>query len=418
MHYNNSAYQVLVGVQIGLFQGNTQIGSTSTTDANGYYHFDDVCCDDYVLRIIYNPYAVGSINSTDACQVQWWWTHCAAQNIPIQLVNFFAGDVDWSSGQDWINSTDAMLIQQYFVYGGAPTINFDRAPWSYAIEGMMQACNGNPPILTDDILVNLCSDQDINLLAQVTGDFNRSYIVGWTKDASAKVQLTYGKTKQVSPNKETDLQIYVVNPTKVSAASLVLNFPANLVEVTNVTMAGGQLDWTVKGNELRIGWHTMNPLNLDAHGELVTLHLRTTSDFKVGSSIRLALVANPLNELADQMAVTIPNAVLGVDVIEASPVVTPDNSSVSDLTFENHPNPFSYETSFDYSLPFDGKVTIVIHNLLGVVVKTLVNEPQAQGDHTFRFDASSLACGVYTATIKLDANGTTLVRTIKIVRSK
>jgi hypothetical protein len=417
MHYNNTAYTPLAGIVIGLYQGATQI-ATSTTTATGYYHFDNICCDAYTLKVTYNPYPVGSINSTDACQVQWWFTHCGlSPYLPIQLVNFFAGDVDWSSLPDWINSTDAYLIQQYFVYGGAPTVVFNRAPWSYAKDGVMQFCNNVPPITTDDITVNLCSTQTIDLLAQVTGDFNRSYIVGG-KDASAKVQITYGQTKQVSPNKEFDLQVYVVNPTKVSAASLALNFPTNLVEVMNVTMDGGQLDWNVNGNALRIGWNTMNPLSLNAHATLLTLRLRTTGDFKVGTAIRLALASDPMNELADELVMPIPDAILGVDVIEASPIGIPENSSVSDLSLENHPNPFSNETMFDYSLPFDGNVTLVIHNLLGETVKTLVNEPQTQGDHTFRFDASSIATGVYTATIKLDANGTKLVRTIKLIRGK
>ncbi|MCX6250609.1 MAG: T9SS type A sorting domain-containing protein, partial [Bacteroidetes bacterium] len=189
-------------------------------------------------------------------------------------------------------------------------------------------------------------------------------------------------------------------------------------EVKDVTMDGGQLDWNVTGNELRIGWHTMNALSLNAHADLVTLRLRTTGDFTVGTSIRLSLVANQMNELADQFAMPIPDAIIGVDVIEASPIGIPENSSVNDLSFQNHPNPFSNETMFNYSLPFDGRVTLVIHNLLGETVRTLVNEPQTQGDHTFRFDAGSIATGVYTATIKLDANGTKLVRTIKLIRNK
>ncbi|MCX6249383.1 MAG: hypothetical protein NTX61_01395, partial [Bacteroidetes bacterium] len=189
-------------------------------------------------------------------------------------------------------------------------------------------------------------------------------------------------------------------------------------EVKDVTMDGGQLDWNVTGNELRIGWHTMNALSLNAHADLVTLRLRTTDNFTVGTSIRLSLASNDMNELADQYARPIMDAILGVDVIEASPIGIPENGSVNDLSLQNHPNPFSNETMFDYSLPFDGKVTLIIHNLLGETVKTLINEPQIQGDHTFRFDAGSIATGVYTATVKLEAKGTKLVRTIKLIRDK
>ncbi|MCX6251959.1 MAG: T9SS type A sorting domain-containing protein [Bacteroidetes bacterium] len=297
---------------------------------------------------------------------------------------------------------------------------FDRLTWSYAKAGVTVACEGSHPTSADeDIMVNVCGANKIqDLLAQVTGDFNGSYVAGGSKDASAKVRLTYGQTKQVSPNREFDLPVYVVNPMKVGATSLILNFPANLVEVKNVIMDGGLLDWNMNGNELRIGWHTLNPVSLNAHANLVTLHLKTTGDFKVGTSIRLSLASNDMNELADQFAKPIPDAILSVDVIEASPIGIPENLSASDLTLDNHPNPFSNETMFNYSLPFDGRVTLVIHNLLGETVRTLVNESQTQGDHTIRFDAGSMATGVYTATIKLDANSARLERTIKLIRNK
>ncbi len=58
--------------------------------------------------------------------------------------------------------------------------------------------------------------------------------------------------------------------------------------------AGGQLDWAVNGDELRIGWNTQNPIYLSASAELVTLKLRTTGKFIQGETIRLTLASDPL----------------------------------------------------------------------------------------------------------------------------
>ncbi|MBI4536177.1 MAG: T9SS type A sorting domain-containing protein [Ignavibacteriae bacterium] len=62
---------------------------------------------------------------------------------------------------------------------------------------------------------------------------------------------------------------------------------------------------------------------------------------------------------------------------------------------QNYPNPFNPSTSIEYTLPASETVTLKIYNLLGQEVKTLVNESQAPGRYTVRFDASSLSSGVY-----------------------
>ena len=79
---------------------------------------------------------------------------------------------------------------------------------------------------------------------------------------------------------------------------------------------------------------------------------------------------------------------------------------------------FTGSTIITYSLPFEGNVTLEIHNLLGVVVKVLVNEIQTGGDHSLKYEAGDLMPGVYTATIRLSNNSEELVRTIKLVSNR
>jgi hypothetical protein len=173
-----------------------------------------------------------------------------------------------------------------------------------------------------------------------------------------------------------------------------------------------------KNNELRIGWHSLTPLNLNAGDNLMIIRLRTTEEFKTGKSIRFTLAPSQLSELADNQYNVIPNAVLSIDLTEAASVGIPENPSSGNLTLENHPNPFDGYTVIDYSLPFEGKVTLVINNLLGASIVTLVNEPQAQGDHSLKLDTRELAPGVYTATIRLENDSDKRSRTIKIVRNR
>jgi photosystem II stability/assembly factor-like uncharacterized protein/tetratricopeptide (TPR) repeat protein len=62
---------------------------------------------------------------------------------------------------------------------------------------------------------------------------------------------------------------------------------------------------------------------------------------------------------------------------------------------QNYPNPFNAMTKINYSLPKPGKVTIKLYDILGRLVKELVNEFKDAGYYTLSFDGSNLASGVY-----------------------
>jgi hypothetical protein len=62
---------------------------------------------------------------------------------------------------------------------------------------------------------------------------------------------------------------------------------------------------------------------------------------------------------------------------------------------QNYPNPFNPATVIRYEVPKAGVVSLTVYNVLGQRVRTLVNEVQAPGTYTVRFDASDLATGMY-----------------------
>jgi Secretion system C-terminal sorting domain/Kelch motif/Galactose oxidase, central domain len=62
---------------------------------------------------------------------------------------------------------------------------------------------------------------------------------------------------------------------------------------------------------------------------------------------------------------------------------------------QNYPNPFNPSTVIKYSLPKAGLVKLVVFDILGREVRTLVNEVKTAGIYSVNFDASSLASGVY-----------------------
>ncbi len=80
----------------------------------------------------------------------------------------------------------------------------------------------------------------------------------------------------------------------------------------------------------------------------------------------------------------------------------------------NYPNPFNPTTTINYALPETGNVTVTVLDLLGRRVAVLVDEQQAKGRYSVRFDASHLASGIYF--YQLRAEGFVQTRKMMLIK--
>lgn len=63
--------------------------------------------------------------------------------------------------------------------------------------------------------------------------------------------------------------------------------------------------------------------------------------------------------------------------------------------YQNYPNPFNPVSTIKYDVPKVTRVKIVIYDLVGREIKTLVNEVKEAGSYNIQFNASNFASGVY-----------------------
>jgi 5'-nucleotidase/UDP-sugar diphosphatase len=108
------------------------------------------------------------------------------------------------------------------------------------------------------------------------------------------------------------------------------------------------------------------------------------SEFEVLSEYVLATGPN----ISAPVLGRINNAVVGIDKNFNS---IPGKFSLQ----QNYPNPFNPSTTIQYTLSQQENVRLVVYDILGKEVKTLVNESQAPGTHKVVFNAGNLASGIY-----------------------
>ncbi|MEW6684874.1 MAG: FG-GAP-like repeat-containing protein [Candidatus Edwardsbacteria bacterium] len=104
------------------------------------------------------------------------------------------------------------------------------------------------------------------------------------------------------------------------------------------------------------------------------------------------------NELFDSPTlddITIDYFPLGVEEQESSKFKVQ-----SSKLMQSYPNPFSQQTAISYQLSVSRSARLVIYNVAGQLVKTLVSGPQSQGVHTVNWDGTDnkgnrVSAGVY-----------------------
>ena len=168
----------------------------------------------------------------------------------------------------------------------------------------------------------------------------------------------------------------------------------------------------------------------DENGDSLVYLLHATSteieDFSLDTNI--TSIDIPYMELVDEMSennITSATIEWTVDVTDGIDTVTADNAPFTlnvdgsdalsafagQLTpqvfalHQNYPNPFNPTTTLKYDLPEDAMVNITIYDMIGRVVKTMVNSQQNTGFKSVRWNAtndngSPVSAGLYLYTIQ------------------
>ena len=213
------------------------------------------------------------------------------------------------------------------------------------------------------------------------------------------------------PGDVVKVLIKVDNPEGISAFGLELRFPSDLLEYVATSKTSVTKDWiALDGNEARPGIITLGGFHPDA--------------ISISSTTTIAEVSFLVKKEADgKGSLNIEN--LTDDLAES--FVTAGSFITSDVQLtptayklaQNYPNPFNMETEIIYQLPDEARVKVIIYNISGQKIRTLVDSNMNAGVHIVRWDGKNdsgddMVSGIYV--FKMETNNIILSKKMILMK--
>ncbi|MEI7727773.1 MAG: T9SS type A sorting domain-containing protein, partial [Bacteroidota bacterium] len=379
MSYDNDYLTKLNGVTVQLRNASNVIVGTTVTINNpnigtpgfgspGYYAFSNIPDGTYHLTGSFDG-AWGGNNATDALIVQL----NIIGSYPLFDLRDTCADVN---GSLVITGLDALYIKLRTI--GSIT-SYPAGDWK---------------ILEKTVVVNLGVPVTQNMIALCEGDVNGSYIPVGFKEANFMSQTEDGVI-DVPVGEPFVYNIHSNSNADLGAMTLFMGYDQRLFEVIDIASANEGMKYAFGDGKISIAWADTKPLKVNTGDQLLSLNMRVKDKISEPSRV---FTLKPGSEFADIQANRYDNFGL-----KMSNVVTSDGSQ--DITLYNYPNPFAGTTTIAYSLPEAGHAKLVLTDLYGKTIRTLVDQQEKAGSHTVTVDpvALNMTPGVYLYKIIFDS---------------
>jgi hypothetical protein len=160
------------------------------------------------------------------------------------------------------------------------------------------------------------------------------------------------------------------------------------------------------GGSVTLQWASENAISASISPNIGTVSLNGSKTVYVTSATQFVLTLSN-GTTTVQYPVTVGNSPTGV---QSSGSMLPTKTELN----QNYPNPFNPSTVISYQLAAAGNVRLVVYDMLGRKIATLVDGMKGPGNYSETFDGSKLASGTYFA--RLETNGNYQIRKILLMK--
>lgn len=303
---------------------------------------------------------------------------------PINAQQYYGRTVGYSgtilnttnAGTNWISQSSGTSNNLYSVHFINTTTG-----WAVGQFGrILKTTNGGTN------WINQSSGTSNNLQSLFFINATTGWAVGW----SGKIlKTTNGGTNWTSQSSGTTIDLYSIHFIN-STTGWAAGWSGKILKTTN-----GGTNWTSQSSGITSDLYSVYFIN-------------ETTGWVVGWSGKILKTINGGTNWISQSSGTsldlrsiciIPDSVTGV----SDELI---NEFSDTIILRNFPNPFNPITTISYSIPNFGTdlqpVKLVVYNMLGEKVVTLVNEEKGTGYHSVKFNASNLPSGIYIYTLQVN----------------
>jgi len=167
---------------------------------------------------------------------------------------------------------------------------------------------------------------------------------------------------------------------------------------------------SVSGDQLRLAMNTISsskenlPLIPSKEPGILIVRMKletsakTFADVPLNLKLSSAIFKTKIFAYLDNKTIEITNSENNVaDLLEKNGAVTQNNTELPKeyALSQNYPNPFNPETKIEFDIPNLSNVKLIIYDITGRAVTTLVNQELQPGRYEFKFDGNNFASGIY-----------------------
>ncbi|TNE71394.1 T9SS type A sorting domain-containing protein, partial [bacterium] len=312
---------------------------------------------------------------------------------------------------------------------GELRLNFDNATNLSSVSKFDLTVNGVNPVSVRDSLTYLILRIPANLTVKNNGALtivlneaanvqipssNNKALPKKSGSNSPKSQDVndYSASSSSEPN-ETQLQI---NPLPVELADLSVCIEQN----QQTGLAYASIKWATLSESENFGFKIMRrkiDSNVDEVSKKVTANWDEVT-FLNGQGYSLERIDYHHDDISISEAGDYQYQIVQIDFSGKTetfgPVEVSFESPKQFALFNNFPNPFNPTTTIPYSVARTSKVSIVVYDILGRRVQTLLNQEVNPGNYTQSFDATHIASGVYI--IQMRAEGKVFNKKMMLIK--
>ncbi|MBP6871168.1 MAG: carboxypeptidase regulatory-like domain-containing protein [Bacteroidales bacterium] len=359
------------GVNVSLMDQSGDIVSTTVTDNEGYYEFDNLNTGTYSVSFSTNQQA-GGVELSDAFLVMLKLLN----QITFTPIQTLAADVNGSGTITW---ADYFMILIGYLNQGNP---FPIGPWVFE---NAQFTIPNP-----------AREGLISKAGSSSGDVNGSLV---PDPKSSNIFVEYLSNDIFSgENERIDFKVSIGQDITTSGMHLSFRIPANL-EIMEVEPIMDEAKIYLSADRLNVTWmdETLSSISLK-EGEML-LRIRARERSVSNNPSTYTFVLDDKSHFIDRNGEMAEGLKLNIPLV---------NITVTKKIASAYPNPFTSQVTFDFNMTEAGTVGVILSDLAGRIVFVRNEYIETVGRNQIKAQLPDLKPGIYNYTVRKNENGETM----------